>query len=543
MNIFIHIIREKLDKSRFNDIIGLRQLFPLGTGFLKATQTSFEVVPDAGTGGGQQYFEEVFNITQENTIPQLTFTPKFATKEVWMTIGSGWVKHSVREGGFSVNTATRTVTVAPGGEYRIQVGWQVTMRYATDDVIVAPNITNVAPSTATVGQTVTLTGVGFTANMVVRLGGQIVSANVLSATQATFVIPPLLFANSTIDVQNIIGADSDTSFTFTPPVPTITSFAPVTALASSTVVIMGTNFYGTPTVRFGGVISPTVVINSPTQITATVPSSGASGAITVETLYGTASRNGFTWKHPAPTITNFTPNIALNGASVVITGTNFINVSLVQFGGVNAASFVVNSPTQITATVSTGATGAVTVTNPGGTASANGFTFQSIIILPFPSVAGNRLATGFAGTLANGVTYIIRASKDQYNNRWQAFDDPAASGSSYWYAVGTTSVDEWIEIEFSVPVLVGSVDIIPYPSGYQPRDFRFLLADIHNPAGTGYSTAFTTTNQTWVGNFGETKNYVIPAANRQARKIFRMAITASVSYGNSPAIYSIILKP
>jgi hypothetical protein len=89
------------------------------------------------------------------------------------------------------------------------------------------------------------------------------------------------------------------------------------------------------------------------------------------------------------------------------------------------------------------------------------------------------------------------------------------------------------------------VDINPYPSAYQPKDFRFLIADTHNAAGTGYNTVFTTTNETWpLNNFTETRNFVIPVGNRQAKKIFRMAVTATVNPGtNYPAIYSIILKP
>jgi len=54
----------------------------------------------------------------------------------------------------------------------------------------------------------------------------------------------------------------------------------------------------------------------------------------------------------APTITNVSPvaGPTTGGTTVVITGTNFCNVTSVKFGTVNATTFTVNSRTKITAT-------------------------------------------------------------------------------------------------------------------------------------------------------------------------------------------------
>ena len=74
-----------------------------------------------------------------------------------------------------------------------------------------------------------------------------------------------------------------------------------------------------------------------------------------------------------PTITSFTPSSACSsaGTSVVITGTNFTGVSAVQFNGLNAASFTVNSTTQITAILAAGTTsGPITLISAGGVASS-----------------------------------------------------------------------------------------------------------------------------------------------------------------------------
>ena len=80
-----------------------------------------------------------------------------------------------------------------------------------------------------------------------------------------------------------------------------------------------------------------------------------------------------------PTITSFTPANGAAGTGVVITGTNFYTSATlpltVAFNGVAAASFTVNSATQITAAAPSGVTtGPITVTSLGdATASATNF--------------------------------------------------------------------------------------------------------------------------------------------------------------------------
>ena len=79
-----------------------------------------------------------------------------------------------------------------------------------------------------------------------------------------------------------------------------------------------------------------------------------------------------------PNITSLNPASAVAGTSVTITGTSLIQATKVTFGGVAATSFTVNSDTQITAIVPTGAkTGKIAVTTKGGaSSSAASFTVQ-----------------------------------------------------------------------------------------------------------------------------------------------------------------------
>ena len=74
---------------------------------------------------------------------------------------------------------------------------------------------------------------------------------------------------------------------------------------------------------------------------------------------------------PAPTITSFTPTSGRVGTVVTITGTGFTGATAVSFNNTPAASFTVDSGTQITATVAANTTtGKISVTAPGGTATS-----------------------------------------------------------------------------------------------------------------------------------------------------------------------------
>src|SRR4051812_15533823 len=73
----------------------------------------------------------------------------------------------------------------------------------------------------------------------------------------------------------------------------------------------------------------------------------------------------------APTISGFTPTGGAVASSVTINGTNPTGASSVKFNGTAATTFMVNSPSQVTATVPSGATtGPISVTTAGGTATS-----------------------------------------------------------------------------------------------------------------------------------------------------------------------------
>jgi uncharacterized repeat protein (TIGR03803 family) len=143
--------------------------------------------------------------------------------------------------------------------------------------------------------------------------------------------------------------------------------------AGQVVEILGNGLTGTTSVKFG-IGSASFTLVSDTYLTAVVPAIGTTGAVTVTTPSGMReSSKNF---RVLPVISSYTPTSGDVGTQVVIKGTGLKQTTRVTFGGVKATSFTVNSATQVTATVPTGAkTGKIVITTSGGTAtSATSFT-------------------------------------------------------------------------------------------------------------------------------------------------------------------------
>ena len=160
--------------------------------------------------------------------------------------------------------------------------------------------------------------------------------------------------------------------------PAIASFAPTSGWTGDSVVITGTNFTGATAVSFNGTAAASFTVDSDTQITAVVATGTTTGKISVTGPAGTGqSASDFTMSNPnAPTISGFAPATGWTGDTVVISGTHFTGATMVSFNGTAAASFTVDSATQISAVVGTGTTtGKILVTTPEGSVqSATDFT-------------------------------------------------------------------------------------------------------------------------------------------------------------------------
>jgi hypothetical protein len=293
-----------------------------------------------------------------------------------------------------------------------------------------PVITGINPTTGytTGNTTVTITGQYFLwASAVKFAANNATSFSVVSATQITAVSPvgSAGVADITLTTPNGTSATGSADrFTYIYPPPSITQVMPYGGPlgGNNVVTITGTYFYNVTAVKFGGVNAVSYTVNSPTQITATVPAASA-GTVDVAVTTSSGTSPTVTQDHyqylTAPAVTGISPatGYTSGGTQVVITGTNLSNATAVSFGTTAAAAFTVNSATQITATspvVSSAGAVDVTVTTLGGTSpatSADQFTYSIApptvtgIAPPGGPTSGGTTVT-ITGTNLNNVTAV-----------------------------------------------------------------------------------------------------------------------------------------
>lgn len=151
---------------------------------------------------------------------------------------------------------------------------------------------------------------------------------------------------------------------------------------------------------------PTITVSAQATV---FPASGEAKNFTDPVTYTVTAENGATQTYtvtvsvpPAAAITSFTPNTGTpynGGTEVTITGTNLATTTGVKFGALDAASFTVNSNTQIKAIVPATGTGAVAITVAtlaGSVTSADMFTYD---LTKFTAVSTFNADAGTARTI------------------------------------------------------------------------------------------------------------------------------------------------
>lgn len=155
-----------------------------------------------------------------------------------------------------------------------------------------PSLTSFSPGSGTRGSTILLTGTELTTATSVSFGGHpAASFTVVSPTSIQAVLGD--GGSGDVNVTTVAGSASLHGFIYYP-APHINSFSPDSAAKGETVTIRGSGFTGTQYVQFGGISAASFVVASDTVITA-VLNTGASGAVSVRTPYGTDNMTGFTF--------------------------------------------------------------------------------------------------------------------------------------------------------------------------------------------------------------------------------------------------------
>jgi hypothetical protein len=140
-----------------------------------------------------------------------------------------------------------------------------------------------------------------------------------------------------------------------------------------------------------------------------------------------------------PTISTFSPTSACaqSGASINITGTNFVAISNVSINGVSA-SYVVNSSTSITATLPSGAsgTGNIDITNSSGSVSSSTIPL-SFTVNPLPTV------TGTLSACVNNTSSLSGSASPAGSSPWVSANGAIATvnSSGLVTGMGAGSVD------------------------------------------------------------------------------------------------------
>lgn len=227
-----------------------------------------------------------------------------------------------------------------------------------------PKIQSVSPPKGIIGAftSVVVTGSGFTGAVQVEFDGVAASSfSVESDTRITCTAPFGFFNGGNAVPVKVTTMDGSftrvNSFTYVYDVPTVASTTLTTDLVEggTSGSLFGTNFYEVSSVTVAGVPVRSYTVVSPTQIdyvTGTAPNDSTSpGDIQVITLFGIGTLSAvFTYTYPVVTLTgtSLSTGFASGGATVVLTGTGFTLVTQVLIAGIAAASFTVDSLTQIT---------------------------------------------------------------------------------------------------------------------------------------------------------------------------------------------------
>ena len=273
-------------------------------------------------------------------------------------------------------------------------------------------LSGVSPSAgpASGGQTVTLTGSGFTGETLVVFGTMpslSVSAN-QAGTSLTAQLPP--HVAGAVDVSVSTRGDSAVlpeAFTYVD-APTLSGVTPAAGRLSgdTQLTLTGTGFRAGMSVLVGGMPATEVTVNQAgTQLTALTPAHAAGIVDVVVTTVGGSAGLANRYEYlVAPTLTSFSPftGPVAGGTSVSLTGAGFRAGMQVTFGGVAATGVTVTSATHATVTTPAHGVGDVTlsVSTPGGVFSAPGaFDYYAVPMLTSISPGAGPLEGGTTVTL------------------------------------------------------------------------------------------------------------------------------------------------
>jgi YD repeat-containing protein len=276
-----------------------------------------------------------------------------------------------------------------------------------------PTIDSFVPTAGIVGQTVTIRGTNFSANLTqnqVKFNGVTAIVTAATSTQLTTSVP-MNATTGTISVTTASGtATSAASFTvLIPQPPQITGFSPAVTAPGAVITLAGQNFMTTASSNQVKVNTTNATVNASTDASLTFTAPAATGGkIALTTPYGNTTSQADLFIAPAPySATNIgaTARISMGGPDQVLPIAGG-KVGLVLFDGVLGVAAY-----RIRATGVTLAGGRVKLLNPDGTTLLSNLTFSGgggSFLLPPLSVAGTygilvEPSTNIGGSVSIGI--------------------------------------------------------------------------------------------------------------------------------------------
>jgi hypothetical protein len=380
----------------------------------------------------------------------------------------------LRTGGLAVAGATLAVAA---GLYATNVGFKpsadthpiagptqpvpLSSPSASSPPSTAPAVTGLSPASGSTagGTLVTITGTNLDPPPVtVKFGGKAGTVTLATPTKILVKSPPAGQGTVEITVITPGGTGQAGEFSYHNPkahmaAPTVSGVFPATgpAAGGTAVTISGTGLADASMVSFGG-RAGMITSDSGSQITVVSPPGSGTVDVAVTTPGGTSTAGMFTYQaasapppaHPA--VTGFSPASGPTGGGTVVTikGSNLGSASRVSFGG-TAGTITSDSASKITAKSPPGkGTVSVTVTTPGGTATAGKFTYNAAPPAA-PVVTGVSPTSGPTG----GGTSVKITGKNL----------SGATGVSFGGAGGSITADSSTQITATSPAGSGTVNI------------------------------------------------------------------------------------
>ncbi|OQD70014.1 hypothetical protein PENDEC_c027G06612 [Penicillium decumbens] len=290
---------------------------------------------------------------------------------------------------FAILSNTQVAAIAPAGAAVGTIQVNVTNPTGTSgnlsyNYMAAPTVTAVTPASGAKsgGNTITITGTGFTGATAVSVNGTPASSfAIISPTTITAVVPPGVGTGPVVVTTS--GGSNTTGPSYIYSAGAVASDATPavgTTAGGDTLTITGSGLAGTTSVNFGttpgtitSVSDTSIGVVTPASVAGTVP-------ININTTSGTNSSLSYSFVAP-PVLSSITPSTGTTagGTAVSLTGQNLASTSGVYFISpstvIPATSFTVNSDLSLSAVTPAAAAGSYAVQAVTAAGLSNGVSY------------------------------------------------------------------------------------------------------------------------------------------------------------------------